>query len=101
MTVQPPFREELVVGPPFKVQTEGWVVNADEVVFIDRPSDRGPAAIRAYGLVSKQNRTIRDLTEVFPDRGDISVAVSRDARWILYSQLDRSGSNVFVAESGP
>jgi hypothetical protein len=34
------------------------VVNADEA---------GPAAIRAYGLVSKQNRTISDSTEVFPD----------------------------------
>jgi Tol biopolymer transport system component len=33
MTVQQPFREELVVGPPFKVQTEGWAVTADEAVF--------------------------------------------------------------------
>ena len=35
----------------------------------------------------------------FADTRDYSVSLSPDSKWILYSQLDRSGSNVMVAEN--
>ena len=43
-------------------------------------------------------RQILDMTEVFLDRGDISLSVSNDGKSIFYAQLDRSGSNVIVAD---
>jgi hypothetical protein len=68
-------------------------------VFIDLARNNEPASIRAYNLSTKQVRSILTLTEVFSDRADIGASVSPDQRWVLYSQLDRSGSNVIVAEN--
>lgn len=91
--------EELMIGPPYHPQTEGWAVSSNEIFFIDRATKDHPAEIRAYDIATKKVRTILTLTELFPDRSDIGVSVSPDSRWILYSQLDRSGSNVMVAEN--
>jgi serine/threonine protein kinase len=87
-----------VLGRPYKVQREGWAVTSNEIVFIDRPTLDRPAAIRAYNVVTGKVRSILDLNEVFLDRGDIGVSVSADGKSILYAQLDRSGSNVIIAE---
>jgi hypothetical protein len=95
----PAAREELVIGPPCRPQLEGWAVTRDEIVFIDLARNNEPASIRAYNLSTKQVRSILTLTEVFSDRADIGASVSPDQRWVLYSQLDRSGSNVIVAEN--
>jgi hypothetical protein len=84
-----------------KAQSEGWAATEDELVFIGRPDGARPAAIRAYNLTTGKIRPILDLTEVFLDRGDISLSVSKDGKSILYAQLDRSGSNVVVAEKRP
>lgn len=91
--------EELVIGPPYRPQTEGWTLTADEIVFIGQATSVRPAAIRAYRIATKHMRSVSALTEVFSDRGDIGVSVSPDSRWVLYSQLDRSGSNVIVADN--
>ena len=91
--------EDLVIGPPYTVQAEGWSLTRDQIVFIDRPTSLHPAAIRAFGIATRQMRSVLDLAEVFPDRGDIGVSVSPDSRWVLYAQLDRSGSNVIVADN--
>lgn len=91
--------EELIVGSPYKPETEGWTVSPNEIVFVDRARNGQPAAIRAYNLATKKARSILNLTELFPDRSDIGVSVSPDSGWVLYSQLDRSGSNVMVAEN--
>lgn len=96
---RPAAGEELVVGPPYRPQLEGWAVTPGEIVFIDLARNNEPASIRAYNLSTKQVRSILTLTEVFSDRADIGASVSPDLRWVLYSQLDRSGSNVIVAEN--
>jgi hypothetical protein len=87
-----------VIDRSNKVQSEGWAVTGNELVFIGRPNGSRPAAIRAYNLITGKIRPILDLTEVFLDRGDISLSVSKDGNSILYAQLDRSGSNIIVAE---
>ncbi|HEY7392022.1 MAG TPA: protein kinase, partial [Bryobacteraceae bacterium] len=94
-----PAAAELVIGTPYNVQTDGWDLSGGQIVFIDRPSESRPAAIRAYNLATRKVRLIRMLNDVFLDRGDIGVAISPDERSILYTQLDRSGANVIVAES--
>ncbi|MBV9502824.1 MAG: protein kinase [Acidobacteriaceae bacterium] len=91
--------KELVVGPPHHVQPEGWTLTRDEVIFIDRATGSQSPAIRAYDPKTQKTRLILPLNELFLDRSDIGLSVSPDSKWILYSQLDRSGSNVMVAES--
>lgn len=90
-----------IIGRANKVQGEGWIVTDHELVFIGRPDGAQPAAIRAYNLTTGKFRSILDMTEVFLDRGDISLSASKDGKSILYAQLDRSGSNVIVAEKKP
>jgi Tol biopolymer transport system component len=87
-----------VIGREYKPQYGGWAVTGDELVYVGRPDGTRPAAIRAYNVNTGKVRSILDLTEVFLDRGDISVSVSKDGKSTLYTQLDRSGSNVIVAE---
>ena len=92
-------REELVIGPPENVQQNGWTLADDEIVFIERPGKARPGALKAYGISSKRTRLILPILEGFSDGRDYSVSVSQDSKWVLYSQLDRSGSNVMVAEN--
>ncbi len=92
-------QEKLIIGPPYKPEAEGWALTSSEIVFIDRATKDYPPEIRAYDIVSKKVRSILAMHELFPESSDIGVSVSPDSRWILYSQLDRSGSNVVVAES--
>lgn len=90
--------ETLVIGPPYRVHAEGWTITPNEIVFVDRATNTQPAAIRAYNIATRHVRAILALSELFPDRSDIGVSVSPDSRWIVYSQLDRSGSNIMVAD---
>lgn len=91
---------ELVVGSPHRVQPRGWALTRSELLFIDRATTQDHSAmIRAYNPSSKAIRPIAVLHELFADRDDIGLSVSPDGKWVLYSQLDRSGSNVMLAES--
>jgi 6-phosphogluconolactonase (cycloisomerase 2 family) len=56
--------EELVIGPPHRVQPRGWTITPDEIFFIDRPSDGQPASIRAFRISTKESRLILPLTDV-------------------------------------
>ena len=91
---------ELVIGSPHRVQPRGWALTQSELLFIDRAFKQdNSAVIRAYNPSSKAIRSIVSLHELFADRDDIGLSVSPDGKWVLYSQLDRSGSNVMLAES--
>jgi len=93
------FGEAEVIGPPYKVKTDDWTLTADEIVFLDPATSTHPAAIRACRIATGRTRSILELTELLPDtRGNMGISVSPDSRWVLYSQLDRSGSNVMVAD---
>jgi len=93
------FGEAQVIGPPYKVKTDDWTITPDEIVFLDPATRTHPAAIRAYRIATGRTRLILELTELLPDtRGNMGISVSADSRWVLYSQLDRSGSNVMVAD---
>ncbi len=91
-------KESLVLGRPYRVQQEGWAVSAEEIIFIDRPALGRPAAIRAFNLLTGKVRSILEIPEVFLDRADIRVSVSADGKSVLYAQLDRSGSNIILAD---
>lgn len=90
---------KVVVGSPYHPQPGGWALTQSELLFIDRATREHSAVIRAYNPSAKAMRSIVSLDEVFADRNDIGLSVSPDEKWLLYSQLDRSGSNVVLAES--
>ena len=88
-----------VVGRRSRPQYNGWAVTANELVFIAPADATHPAAIRAYDPSTGKFRSILDLTEVLVAGGDMSLSVSKDGKSILYIQLDRSGSNIVIAET--
>jgi Tol biopolymer transport system component len=93
------FGEAEVIGPPYKVKTDDWTLTADEIVFLEPATSTKLAAIRAYRIATGRTRSILELPELLPDtRGNMGVSVSPDSGWVLYSQLDRSASNVMVAD---
>jgi Tol biopolymer transport system component len=96
---QTAYEPELVVGAPYRVQPGGWAVTRNELIFIDRTNRGKSAVIRAYNPTTKTMRSILSLSEVFADRADIGLSVSPDEKSILYSQLDRSDSNVMLADT--
>jgi eukaryotic-like serine/threonine-protein kinase len=91
--------EELVIGPSNHVQQKGWTLIPDGIVFTERPEKGQPGAIREYQFSNKRTRLIVPMTEGFGDGREYGVSVSPDLKWVLYSQLDRSGSNIMVAEN--
>jgi Tol biopolymer transport system component len=91
--------EELVIGSPNHVEQKGWTLIPDGIVFTEPPENGHPGALRFYQFSSKRTRQILPSMEGFPDGREYGVSVSPDMKWVLYSQLDRSGSNVMVAES--
>jgi len=56
-------------------------------------------SIRAHRISTPGTRVILPFLPSFQDTRNYNVSVSPDAKWILYSQLDRSASNVMVAEN--
>lgn len=90
---------EVLVGPPYRVQPGGWALARNEIIFIDRATQDHPPVIRAFNLATKAVRSILSLKELFADRSDIGLSISPDEQWILYSELDRSGSNIMLAEN--
>ena len=93
--------EELVIGQGYEVEHESWTVTSEEIFFVDRGPNRRSHTIRTYHIATKQTRPILALADQPNDKAIGGLSISPDLRWLLYSQLDRSGSNVMVAENIP
>jgi Tol biopolymer transport system component len=91
--------QELVIGPPFYVQQMGWSLTGNEIVFTDGSAKGEAGSLRAYEITTHKTRLIVPFLRSFGDGRNYSVTVSPDGKWILYAQLDHSGSNVIVAEN--
>lgn len=97
---RPPVEEELVQGKTLDIPPEGpWAVAGDELFFLSHSLEKHAAAIYSYSATTQKTRLIFTLPYVLLQRYDLSLSVSADKRWILYSQLDRSGSNVMTAST--
>ncbi len=89
---------QMLIGPPYHISNDGWTVTSKEIFFLDRAADWRSATIRAYNLETRRVRPVASLGNVRPEREMTNLSVSPDSRWLLFSQLDRSGSNVMVAD---
>ena len=91
--------EELVIGAPFRIQLTGWTLTPDDIFFTDGGDAGQAGSLRAYQISTSANRVILPFLRSFVNFRDCNLSVSSDLKWILYSQMDRSGSNVMVAEN--
>ena len=84
-----------------------WAVCNKGIYFVDRPLEtshivpnqpaaNNQASIQFFSLESEQLKRIAKL-EKMPDVGDSAFAVSPDGRYILYSQIDQSDSDIVLA----
>jgi Tol biopolymer transport system component len=89
--------EQLLIGPPSVLSPAGWTLTPDELLFVHFAGGRPFREIHSYGLASGRIRTVATLPDI-PERGT-DLSVSPDFRWLVYGQLDRSGSNIMVAEA--
>jgi serine/threonine protein kinase len=91
--------EKLLIGPPVVIAPVGWALSRSEILFSGLAGTPPLDAILGYHLGSGKIRTVL-IPARLSERGT-DLAVSPDSRWLLYTQLDRSGSNIIVAEASP
>jgi Tol biopolymer transport system component len=91
--------EELVIDPSENVQQKGWALTPEEILFTARAEDGRSAGLRAFRLSSRRTRSILGSMVAFADTRDYDLSVSPDLKWVLYPQLEESGSNIMLAES--
>jgi Tol biopolymer transport system component len=88
--------EQLVLGPMKDLNPYNWTLTPTELLFSARNSNSQLFDIRGYGLRTGKLRNLA-VNLQFQNYSDLSV--SPDGRWLLYWQLDRSGSDIMVADS--
>jgi len=89
--------EQLLIGPSGDLISTGWALTPDEILFASVAGDGPFRGIRGYQLVSGKIRTILTVPEML--ESGTALSVSPDSRWLLYGKLDRSGSNIMVADT--
>ena len=85
--------EEKVISLPAEY-VPAWALGTTEIFFFKSKSASEPEGIYACNIAT---RKIRRITPAIQVR---SIAVSKDQRQLLFSQLDHSGANVLVANAG-
>ena len=86
--------EEQVAEPFDDYGAGSWLLapGDKEIVYLGSGQDTG---IRAWNIVTRKSRLLHDVKDRAIERG---LSVSPDGRRLIYSQLDRSDSNVMIAE---
>jgi hypothetical protein len=91
--------EQIVLGPLEGLYESGWTLTRDELVFVMSNSSAQSSDIRAYELRTGKTRNVATRIPVEIPLQITELSVSPDGRWALYWQIDRSGSNIIVADS--
>lgn len=75
-----------------------WALTDQGICVIGKGS-AGPA-IKFYDFDTHQLTTIREFgREVLLDYTQSAITVSSDGRWILYTQIDQSGSDLMLVDN--
>jgi Tol biopolymer transport system component len=73
-----------------------WAPGGDRIYFVDlQPHD--VATVYAYNAETREMTKIAKLPKA-PPYGDSGFSISPDRRWILYTQVDHSGSDIMLAD---
>ena len=76
-----------------------WALSGQGICFFDRSGSTG-TALQFYNFATGRVTLFREFSkDTRVDTGDTALTVSPDGRWILYTQLDQSGSNLMLVEN--
>ena len=76
-----------------------WALTSQGICFFDLGGSTGPA-LNFYNFTTGKVTRLREFSkDTRFDTADDSLTVSPDGRWILYTQLDQSGSNLMLVEN--
>jgi Tol biopolymer transport system component len=90
-------------GDEIQILQEGgmgaWALTGDGICLIDKRSPG--AAIKFYDFDTHQLTTLREFGRdvLFDPSTSTAIAVSPDGRWILYTQVDQSGSDLMLVDN--
>jgi len=88
--------EQIVLGPLKDLLTYSWTFTPSEILFFARDPSSQFCDIRGCEL---RTGKLRNIAVDIPFQIPSDLSVSPDGRWLLYWQVDRSGSNIMVADS--
>ena len=74
-----------------------WAVTDKGIYFIDlkRPSE---AVVELFSFATERVKQLARLPKD-PPFGDSGFSISKDGRWVLYTQVDQSGSDIMLVEN--
>jgi hypothetical protein len=76
-----------------------WALTSQGICFFDLHSSTGPT-LKFYNFDTGKVTLLREFSrDIRIDAGSTALTVSPDGRWILYTQLDQSGSNLMLVEN--
>jgi eukaryotic-like serine/threonine-protein kinase len=74
-----------------------WAVVANGIYFADQDGSSGSGSILFYDFASRNVRLVSRVDKPFMV-ADSAFAVSPDRRFILYTQIDQSGSDIYILD---
>lgn len=76
-----------------------WAVTDQGICFFDLSGPTG-ATLKFYNFATGKVTLLKEFSkDTQVGRGSTALTVSPDGRWVLYTQLDQSGSNLMLAEN--
>lgn len=84
--------EELVAQLFDDYGAGSWILAGNEIIYLGSGKDAG---VRAFSLKTRKSRLLYDVKDHPMERG---LALSPDGRHLIFSQLDRSDSNIMIAD---
>lgn len=76
-----------------------WSLTGQGICFFDVGNTAGPA-LEWYSFANSKATLLRQFSkDTRIDTGSTAVSVSPDGRWIIYTQLDQSGSDLMLVEN--
>ncbi len=77
-----------------------WALTGQGICFFDLHGSTGAAALKFHNFATGKVTLLREFSKDTPvDPSGTALTVSPDGRWILYTQLDQSGSNLMLVEN--
>ncbi|MDQ3175258.1 MAG: hypothetical protein M3Q91_16370, partial [Acidobacteriota bacterium] len=89
--------ESLVLDQPQAGYWHAWVV-VDRGIYFIKPEPKPPATIEFFSFATRRVTRIASLEKESFKWGS-TLAISPDERWILYTLLDQSGSDIMLVEN--
>ncbi len=76
-----------------------WALTGQGICFFNLSNSTGPA-LKFYNFSTGKVTFVREFSkDTHIDTGSTALTVSPDGRWILYTQIDKAGSNLMLVEN--